>query len=68
MDNLTEFHYHELLDRTAMLTDICEKYLYNSPVLEVEIELKGKLEKAIELLADSYQDIGNIIHNKFHND
>lgn len=68
MGNLTEFHYHELLDRTAMLTDICGKYLYNNPVLEVEHELKEKIEKAIELLADSYQEVGNIIHNKFHND
>ena len=68
MDNLTEFHYHELLDRTSMLVDICERHLYNSPVLEVETEIKTKIEKAIELLADAYQDIGHVSLIKFKTD
>jgi hypothetical protein len=51
-----------------MLVDICERHLYNSPVLEVETEIKTKIEKAIELLADAYQDIGHVSLIKFKTD
>jgi hypothetical protein len=55
---LDEFHYHEALDRTYLFTDMIDSYLLKHPVYQKNVNLKLKLEAAIEYLAELYQEIG----------
>jgi hypothetical protein len=58
---LTEFDYHELLDRTSIIMMNIDTYLVNHQVSEKNKEIKDKLEKARTLLFDTYQIIGEYI-------
>ncbi len=58
---LTEFDYHELLDRTSMIMMNIDTHLVNHQVSEKNKEIKDKLEKARTLLFESYQMIGECI-------
>jgi hypothetical protein len=62
---LDEFHYHEAMDRTAMLTSMVNHYLMQHPVFKVEKEFADKIEKAGMLLAEAYQIIGSISCDRF---
>ena len=55
---LTEFDYHELLDRTNMIMTNIDTYLVNHQVCKKNKEIKNKLEKSRELLLEAYQMIG----------
>lgn len=55
---LDEFHYHEALDRTYIFTAMLNDNLLSHSVYQQNDKLKEKLEKAIELLAELYQEIG----------
>jgi hypothetical protein len=59
-DILDEFHYHEAMDRTAMLTDMVDSYLVQHPVFKAEKEFAEKIEQAGMLLAEAYQIVGDL--------
>jgi hypothetical protein len=59
-DILDEFHYHEVMDRTAMLTDMVDSYLVQHPVFKAEKEFAEKIEQAGMLLAEAYQIVGDL--------
>lgn len=63
---LDEFHYHEAMDRTAMIVDIIDTYLVQHPVFKAEKEYSKKVEEAGMILADAYQIIGSISHDRFN--
>lgn len=64
---LDEFHYHEAIDRTAVITDMLDRYLIQHPVFKAEKEFSKKIEKAGMLLAEAYQIIGDISLNRLDN-
>lgn len=64
---LDEFHYHEAMDRTAMITDMVDNYLVQHSVFKAEKEFAEKIEKAGMLLAEAYQIIGNLSFEKSKN-
>jgi hypothetical protein len=61
---LNKLHYHEATDRTHMICNIIDTHLIQHPVFKVEKEYAKKVEEATMLLAEAYQIIGNISHNK----
>ncbi|MCI4624463.1 MAG: hypothetical protein L3V56_00715 [Candidatus Magnetoovum sp. WYHC-5] len=52
------FGCHELLDRTAFVTNIIEKFLLNHPSCIQKKEWFYLVEKAVESLNELYQAIG----------
>ena len=64
---LDEFHYHEAMDRTAMITDIVDSYLVQHPVFKAEKEFAEKIEQAGMLLAEAYQIVGDLSFKKSEN-
>jgi predicted outer membrane lipoprotein len=64
---LDEFHYHEAMDRTAMLTDMVDSYLVQHPVFKAEKEFAEKIEQAGTLLAEAYQIVGNLYFERSEN-
>jgi hypothetical protein len=64
---LDEFYYHEAMDRTAMITDIVDRYLVTHPVFKAEKEFAEKVEQAGMLLAEAYQIIGSISVERIEN-
>ena len=65
-NSLDEFHYHEALDRTHVVTMIIEDNLVNHPVFEKHKRLRKKIQKAQSILCDVYQGVGSISFLKFH--
>jgi len=61
---LDSFHYHEALDRTAMICDMIDTFLIQHPVAKAEKEFAEKLEEANMKLYEAYQVMGSICHNK----
>jgi hypothetical protein len=54
---LTEFDYHELLDRTSIIMLNIDTYLVNHQASKGNKEIKNKLEEARTLLFEAYQMI-----------
>ena len=67
-NKLDRFHYHEALDRAFMVGNIASEYLFEHPVVQKHKELKKKVEKATELLAEVYQIIGGLDLKLFPDD
>ena len=57
---LDKFHYHEALDRAYIVNDIVNEHLLDHPVISTHKPLKKKVKKAVRLLAEVYQEIGNL--------
>jgi hypothetical protein len=57
---LDKYHYHEALDRTFMIENIATEYLAEHLVIQKHPELRKKVETAIDLLIDVYQEIGRL--------
>jgi len=55
---LTEFDYHELLDRISLTIDSINTHMINHPASTSNKEIKDKLEKASDKLSEAYQMIG----------
>lgn len=77
MENKTEekeeldvFHYHELMDRVSVLIRAIEDNLMNHSVLKEEkhIAILLKVERAGDLLAEAYQEIGEHFFNLLDGD
>lgn len=62
---LSEFHYHEALDRTYIIINIIENSLTYHPVFKKHKKLRKKVNKAIDVLCDAYQEIGKMEVKKF---
>ena len=63
-NELDEFHYHEALDRSHMISSMIEEFLIQHPVFEKHNHLRESAEKAQKLIIDSYQSIGALEHLK----
>ncbi|MFA5366382.1 MAG: hypothetical protein WC333_00465 [Dehalococcoidia bacterium] len=48
------------MDRTYIAGDVVERMLIDHPVFDKHKKLKHKVEKALELLAETYQELGRL--------
>ena len=54
------FLAHEALDRASLAVDYVQETLADHQFLADHPDIKSKVDKAVELLAEAYQDIGRI--------
>lgn len=53
-----EFHRHEALDRTSMIAQMVGIWPLEHPAIQENTKVRRKIEKAANLLAEAYQQIG----------
>lgn len=63
---LDKFHYHEAIDRTYMVGYIGELFLIKHPVFIKHKKIKKKVKKALDILADVYQELNSVDLKKFN--
>lgn len=56
---LTEFHYHEALDRTSVICDMVDRHLIQHPVCKLDKEVNKLVEDAAMKLYEAYQLLGH---------
>jgi hypothetical protein len=66
-DKLDKFHYHEMLDRLHVVMSTIDNHILQHPVCKLEKEVCTKVDEALTLLFQAYQEVGNIENNKFEN-
>jgi hypothetical protein len=59
-EKLDSYHYHEAIDRLYLIIDIGHTHLLEHPVFTKHKEAKKKVKKAMKLLAETYQLVGNL--------
>lgn len=55
---LTEFHYHEALDRAYMIGDTIDRHLIQHPVCKLDKEVNALVEEAAMKIFEAYQLLG----------
>lgn len=56
--------YHEAVDRVAIAGDHIDRHLLEHPAVKDCVRAQKKIEKAAYLLAEAYQILGGIMHDK----
>lgn len=56
---LNPAHYHEMADRLYVLMCTMDDHLLQHPVAKLDKDISKKIEKALELLAEAYQEAGS---------
>lgn len=56
---LTQFHYHEALDRSSIVLDILDIHLIQHPVCKLDKEVAILIEEAAVKIHKAYQLIGH---------
>jgi hypothetical protein len=64
-DKLDQFHYHEALDRLHVIMCTIDEHLIQHPVCKLEKTVGNKVEEALTLLYQAYQETGSISHTRF---
>lgn len=62
---LDEFHYHEALDRLSTIQTMIDQLLVDHPAITGHERLLAKVLTADGLLADAYQECGQLRHDLF---
>lgn len=57
---INDGHYLELMDRLHVVCSTIDNHILKHPLTEVNSNIKIKIENALELLYDVYQDVGNL--------
>ena len=57
---LTEFHYHEALDRSSVILDTIDRHLIQHPVCKLDKEVAKLVEDAAHKMFEAYQLLGDI--------
>jgi hypothetical protein len=60
---INDGHYLELMDRLHVVCCTINDHILNHPLSEVNPIIQTKIENALELLYDTYQDVGNLDAN-----
>jgi len=58
-NSINKGHYLELMDRIHVLCCTLDEHILNHPLSENEPDIQNKLDKALELLLEAYQIVGN---------
>jgi len=61
---LTKEHYSEALDRCYCVAGIIGTMLLEHPATKKEKKIKKKIEKAQQLILETYKEFGNILITK----
>jgi hypothetical protein len=61
---IDKFHYHEALDRAALVSDIFYMAFNEHPIINKHKKLKKLSNELSERLGDFYQEIGKISYKK----
>jgi hypothetical protein len=56
---LTQFHYHEALDRTYIIGDAIDRNLLQHPVCKLDKEVCNLIEEAATKIFEAYQLLGH---------
>jgi hypothetical protein len=64
-DKLDQFHYHEALDRLHVVMSTINDHILQHPVCKLEKKVGNKVDKALILLFEAYQEVGEISHTRF---
>jgi len=62
--NLDVFYYHEALDRAYITVNFIESVLAEHPVIRKNNKIRKKVNKALWLIRDVYQLVGNLKGNQ----
>lgn len=65
--DIDDFHYHEALDRTHLISLMIDETLLNHPVINKHKGLLENIQEAQKLLDNSYQHIGTL-RDEFNNE
>jgi hypothetical protein len=60
---INDGHYLELMDRLHVVCCTINDHILNHPLSEVNPIIQTKIENALELLYDAYQNVGNLDAN-----
>ena len=55
---IDDYSQHEALDRSSMLAQMVGIWLLEHPAIQAAPKVRRKVEKAVRLLSDAYQEIG----------
>ena len=64
-DKLDQFHYHEMMDRLHITMSNVNDHLLQHPVCKLEKDITSKVDEALTLLFQAYQEAGKISHERF---
>jgi len=53
-------HYHEIMDRLHIIIDNLDNHILKHPVSLQHKKIRKKINKAIDVLSQTYQLVGNI--------
>jgi hypothetical protein len=56
---INDGHYLELMDRIHVVSCTIDDHILNHPLCEVNKDIQTKVDKALELMMDAYQMVGN---------
>ena len=56
---LSQFHYHEALDRSSVILDTIDRHLIQHPVCKLDKEVSILVEEAAIKLFQAYQLLGD---------
>ena len=57
---INDGHYLELMDRLSLVGCTIDDHILNHPLTKGNPLLQTKIEKALDLLYDVYQDVGHL--------
>jgi hypothetical protein len=63
MPQLDEFHQHEAVDRLDMVICMIEEHVAAHPFIEAHLLLKQKVDQAVKLLSETYQEAAAVDMN-----
>lgn len=61
---LDQFHYHEMLDRLYVVTEMIDTHVQQHPVAKIETTIGMLISDANDKLTTAYQLTGQIKNNK----
>ena len=56
---LNSDYYHEMADRLHVLLCVIDDHIAQHPVAKLDKNISKKIEEALELLAEAYQEVGS---------
>lgn len=56
---LTQFHYHEALDRASVIVDNIDRHLIQHPVCKLDKEVAELVEESATKMYEAYQLLGH---------
>ena len=56
---LNSGHYHEMVDRLHVITCMIDTHLLQHPVAKLDKDISKKIEEALDLLHEAYQQAGS---------